>query len=100
MRIAAMLLMVALMTAGCEERERAQRALFAKERAEELEAERNAPCRDSARLIATTTGSPDDMVCPNKLHRIEVQPATLAGEEIGATVTCRCVDSPKDGGTR
>lgn len=50
-----------------------------------------APCKDYATLVATTGGSPSNSTCSNRNHRIEVQTATLAGEEIGAPVTCRCV---------
>lgn len=47
-------------------------------------------CQDSATLVATTAGSPNGATCPNRHHRMRVVPATLAGEEIGATVFCEC----------
>ena len=48
-------------------------------------------CQDSATLLATTAGSPDNYTCPNKHHKMRVESVTKAGEEIGATVFCECV---------
>lgn len=51
----------------------------------------NEPCHDEARLLATTSGSPDDFECPNKLHRMRVQVASKAtNEEAAALVFCEC----------
>ncbi len=48
-------------------------------------------CVDTATLLATTAGSPNVFSCWHEDHRMEVSVATLAGEEIGSTVTCRCI---------
>lgn len=69
---------------GCDDQETQQR------RWEENRWE--APCRDSSTLLATTTGSPNSITCPNKHHRLRVQPVTVAArEEIGALAFCECV---------
>lgn len=49
------------------------------------------PCHDASRLLATTSGSPDDFECPNKHHRMRVTVATKAtNEEAAALVFCEC----------
>lgn len=48
-------------------------------------------CIDSATLVATTTGSPNEYSCTNKHHKMRVEASTKAGEEIGALVFCECV---------
>lgn len=49
------------------------------------------PCHDESELLATTTGSPNSMKCPNRFHRMKVQVATTPShEEIGALVFCEC----------
>jgi len=56
------------------------------------EREWNEPCHDQSSLLATTAGSPNQFVCPNKNHRMEVQVATHpSNEEAAALVFCRCV---------
>lgn len=50
------------------------------------------PCFDRAVLLATTAGSPNDAICMNRMHRMEVQPVTAASREEGiALVFCKCV---------
>lgn len=57
------------------------------------------PCVETATLLATTTGSPDTVNCPNVRHKMRVVPATVpSGEEAAATVFCECV--AVDGGAR
>lgn len=49
------------------------------------------PCRDRAILLATTSGSPDEMICWHRLHRIRAQVVTQASkEEAAALVLCEC----------
>lgn len=67
----------------------------AKKRAgEEQERQRllwEGPCKDSATLLATTSGSPSDESCPNKRHHMRVQLSTgPSREEYGALVFCEC----------
>jgi hypothetical protein len=50
----------------------------------------HAPCADTAVLLATTGGSPNDVRCSNKRHRMRVTPAAVSGEEVGALVACEC----------
>lgn len=49
-----------------------------------------AACSDESTLLASTSGSPNSFRCPNQRHRMRVQTATAAGEEIGALVFCEC----------
>jgi hypothetical protein len=59
------------------------------------EARWNGPCADTATLLATTTGSPSDMTCPNKRHRMRVQLTSApSNEEFGALVFCECEREP------
>lgn len=63
--------------------------------ARELESQRertwNGPCKDTATLLATTSGSPSYETCQNKHHRMRVQVASGAShEEFGAVVFCEC----------
>jgi len=54
---------------------------------------RDASCLDEAVLLATTAGSPSRYACTNKLHRMRVQPITVASRDgIGAVVFCECID--------
>ena len=49
------------------------------------------PCKDTATLIATTTWSPSERSCPNRLHRMRVEVAAApSNEEFGAVVFCEC----------
>jgi hypothetical protein len=49
------------------------------------------PCRDSATLLATTTGSPSKRECPNRMHRLRIEVASGASnEEYAAVVFCEC----------
>lgn len=58
--------------------------------------ERLGPCRETATLVATTAGSPNEHTCPNVAHRMRVQVQTTATkEEVAAIVFCECV---RDGG--
>lgn len=57
---------------------------------------RSGPCSDEAHLLATTFGVGDQFACPNIRHRMQVQPATVGGEEIGALVLCKCVRGGDD----
>lgn len=89
------LLLAALFSSACDPEGQQQR--FDDKRAEEKRQIWEGPCADETKLLATTTGSPDTFKCWNRAHRIEVQTATLAGEEIATAVTCRCVRAV-DGG--
>ena len=49
------------------------------------------PCHDESSLLATTSGSPNSVTCPNRLHRMHVQVATHpSNEEAAALVFCQC----------
>lgn len=49
------------------------------------------PCQDESSLLATTTGSPSHLRCPNRMHRMRVQVATSSSrEEAAALVFCEC----------
>lgn len=59
--------------------------------AEELREWRESPCQDESQLLATTSGSPSKMKCPNRFHRMRVEVATHpSNEEAAALVFCRC----------
>lgn len=81
-------------TSGCES-EQDMRLRYVREAAELHAAESAAmarvPCVEETTLLATTAGSPDDVKCKHPRHVIETKPATLAGEEIGVVVVCRCL---------
>jgi hypothetical protein len=50
-----------------------------------------APCRDESTLIATTAGSPDRAVCPNRQHKMRV--AVTSGStpnNAAAVIFCEC----------
>lgn len=49
------------------------------------------PCASESTLVATTSGSPSSATCPNRYHKMRVEPVTRAGEEIAALVFCECV---------
>jgi hypothetical protein len=59
--------------------------------AEKRDAEWNGPCADTATLLATTSGSPSELACPNKRHKMRVTLASApSNEEFGAVVFCEC----------
>jgi hypothetical protein len=62
----------------------------------------NEPCADQAGLLATTTGSPSSLRCPNRLHHMQVEVATHpSNEEAAALVFCKCeVKAADSGGER
>ncbi len=65
------------------------------ERARLADEERNGPCKDSATLLATTAGSPNYHVCPNRRHRMRIQIASApSNEEFGAVAFCECQPDP------
>ena len=59
----------------------------------------NEPCHDFSVLLATTTGSPSTIECPNKLHKMRIQIASAPSkEEFGAVAFCECQDKINDAG--
>ncbi len=63
----------------------------AEARRQEAEEIWSGKCRDESWLLATTAGSPDRAVCPNRLQRMRVQVATHpSNEEAAALVFCEC----------
>lgn len=74
--------LLALMVAGCdngEDAQKHQRGVW------------EGPCHDESWLLATTSGSPSSAKCPNKNHRMRVQVASMASqEEAAALVFCEC----------
>lgn len=47
-------------------------------------------CFNQSTLVATTAGSPNAAFCPNKKHKMRVDPVTKSGEEIASLVVCEC----------
>ncbi len=67
-----------------------------KEYREERQRAWEGPCADVSSLLATTSGSPNEFKCPNRLHHMRVQVATSpSNEEAAALVFCEC---ERDGG--
>ena len=78
-----------LFTIGCESYHHKQ-LRWIREKAEIAEAKLQGPCEQKVILVATTVGSPSRGWCDDPRHQLQVQVATLSGEEIGVTVACRC----------
>jgi hypothetical protein len=85
------LLLLALVSA-CNMPSQEQEQERERRRQQELrDREWNEPCHDISSLLATTTGSPDYLECPNKRHHMRVTVATKAtNEEAAALVFCEC----------
>ena len=76
--------------AGCES-DAERRLRWENERLDRERVAWAAPCSDESVLLATTAGSPSEFRCPNREHRMQVQPMTVASkEEAAALVFCRC----------
>jgi len=81
----AFVVVAVLAVAGCDQKLRQEL-----NRTKALLAEVGGDCQEIVTLVATTAASPSVAICKHPKHRIEVQPSTLSGEEIGAVVVCRC----------
>jgi len=90
-----LLILTAMCFIGCEEGKSPEQKEYDRERLEKY----NEPCREYSVLLATTTGSPSTMECPNKLHKMRIQIASAPSkEEFGAVAFCECQDKINDAG--